>query len=140
MRVKLVIGLMLVSVVAFANNTKITSNDVRTPINLTAQEKEFVLERMRRMLETLTGIQQSIVNKSPEEVDELVSLLFEYTRENHPDRLHEKMPDGFKQMSRQVNRHFKTLSKETKDSGFIQKEVVTIMSTCNACHRSYKIE
>lgn len=131
---------MLVSAVALASDQKIDSKDARTPINLTGQEKDFVLERMRRMLETLTSIQQSLIEESPEKVDDLVSLLFEYSRENHPDGLHDKMPSAFKHMSKQMNSHWKKLTIESKDKAYIQQEVVTIMSTCNACHRSYKIE
>lgn len=140
MKAKLVIGLLLVSAVTLASDENTESVDARTPIKLSGQEKDFVLERMRRMLETLTGIQQSLVQKSPNEVDELVSLLFEYTRENHPDGLHEKMPEGFKQMSKKMNLHWKKLAKKNREPEVIQKDVVTIMSTCNACHRAYKIQ
>ncbi|AEP30955.1 cytochrome c [Brumicola nitratireducens] len=140
MKAKLVIGLLLVSSAALASDENIASTDARTPINLNVQQKDFVLERMRRMLETLTGIQQSLVQGSPEKVDNLVSLLFEYTRENHPDGLHDSMPVGFQQMSKQMNSQWKALAKENTDAVLIQKEIVTIMSTCNACHRSYRIE
>jgi hypothetical protein len=140
MKAKLVIGLLLVSAAALASDGHSVSTDARTPINLSVQQKDFVLERMRRMLETLTGIQQSLIQESPEKVDDLVSLLFEYTRENHPDGLHDSMPAGFQQMSKQMNGHWKTLAKENTDAAFIQEKVVTIMSTCNACHRSYRIE
>ncbi|WP_371193254.1 hypothetical protein [Glaciecola sp. SC05] len=140
MKAKLLIGLCLVSSATFASDDSIVSTDTRAVINLSVQQKDFVLERMRRMLETLTAIQQSLVQESPEKVDDLVSLLFEYTRENHPDGLHDSMPAGFQQMSKQMNVHWKKLAKENKDTSFIQKEVVTIMSTCNACHRSYKIQ
>lgn len=140
MKAKLVIGLLLVSAAALASDENSMSTDARTPINLSAQQKDFVLERMRRMLETLTGIQQSLVQGSPEKVDDLVGLLFEYTKENHPDSLHDSMPAGFQQMSKQMNSHWKALAKENTDAMLIQKEMVTIMSTCNACHRSYRIE
>lgn len=140
MKAKLVIGLLLVSAAAFASDENSVSTDARTPIKLSAQQKDFVLERMRRMLETLTGIQQSLVQESPEKVDDLVSLLFEYTRENSPSGLHDSMPAGFQQMSKQMNSHWKALAKENTDAAVIQKEMVTIMATCNACHRSYRIE
>ncbi len=136
----IIVGIMLVSIASFASGDNSESSDARTAINLTAQEKDFVLERMRRMLETLAGIQQAMVEDSPQKTDDLVGLLFEYTRENHPDGLHEKMPLGFKQMAKQMNGHWKKLKTESDDKVFIQKEVVAIMSTCNACHRTYKIQ
>jgi hypothetical protein len=140
MKLRLVIVLFLMSATGLAGAEETVSNDTRASIELTAPQKDFVLERMRRMLETLTGIQQALVDESPEQADDLVRLLFEYTRENHPDGLHDVMPAGFQQMSKQMNSHWKKLTKENTDAAFIQKEMVSIMSTCNACHRSYRIE
>jgi hypothetical protein len=140
MRIKIFILLLIISSFALAIESDVQPTDTRAKVTLKTEEKDFVLERMRRMLETLTAIQVSLADESPEKVDDLVLLMFQYSRENHPDDMHQTLPEGFKKMSKQMNKHWKNLRKENTDSKFIQREVVTIMSTCNACHRSYRIE
>lgn len=116
------------------------SADNRILISLKAEHKDFVLERMRRMLETLTAIQTELVNEQPHEVDELVQALMDYTAENHPDDLRSSMPDAFRIMSRGMNQQWRKLSVESNDQKAIQETVITIMNSCNSCHRAYRIE
>lgn len=140
MRIKALLILLPLSGFGVAVEGNTVPTDSRTKVVLKTEEKDFVLERMRRMLETLTAIQHSLVDESPEKVDDLVSLLFQYSRKNRPDGIHKTIPEAFRQMSKQMNLHWKALAIENKDPKFIQREVVTIMSTCNACHRTYRIE
>jgi hypothetical protein len=42
-------------------------------------------------------------------------------------------------MAKQMNGHWKKLKPESNDNVISQKEVITIMSTCIASHRKYKI-
>lgn len=116
------------------------STDSRIPISLKAEQKDFVLERMRRMLETLTTIQSALIQEQPQKVDDVVQALMDYTAENHPDDLRAKMPVPFRQISRGMNQQWKKLTVESSDPKAIQKTVATIMNSCNSCHRAYRIE
>lgn len=140
MRMTIFLVMLVIHCYVFAAENPIQSSDTRTAIKLKVAEKDFVLERMRRMLETLTAIQSSIANNSPQEVAGFVKVLLEYSKENQPTGIHQAMPEGFKLMSQQMNLHWRTLLSKSDDSKVIQTEVVSIMSTCNACHRTYRIE
>lgn len=140
MRIHYLLVIVMLSSLSFAGTSETQSSDTRTKITLTTTEKDFVLERMRRMLETLTAIQISLAQESPEKVDDSVMLLLQFSKENHPTGLHQLLPEGFKQMSQVMNQSWKTLANEITDPKVIQKEIVSIMTTCNACHRSYRIE
>ena len=114
--------------------------DNRIRVSLKTEHKDFVLERMRRMLETLTAIQTELVNERPHEVDDLVQALMDFTAENHPDDLRASMPDSFRLMSRGMNQQWRKLTVESDDQKAIQGTVITIMNSCNSCHRAYRIE
>ncbi|MEM0910710.1 MAG: cytochrome c [Pseudomonadota bacterium] len=119
---------------------KTPSNDNRVVLEVTVEERDFILERMRRMLETLTSVQQTIILDSPENADNLVRNLVAYTTEEYPEGWYERMPEGFKQMEDRLNERWRTLAENnTSDSKQILKNTVQVMATCNACHRSYKI-
>ena len=123
-----------------ATKAKQQFKDERVVIDVTAGEKAFVLERMRRMLETLTSVQQALILDSPEHADNLVQNLVLFTQSNYPSGWYDKMPEPFKAMEDRLNERWDTLANlETDDAMAIQKNVVQVMATCNACHRSYKI-
>ena len=116
------------------------SNDNRVTLEVTAEERDFILERMRRMLETLTSVQQTVILDSPENADNLVRNLVAYTTEQYPNGWYERMPEGFKAMEDRLNERWRVLAENnTTDSKQILKNTVQVMATCNACHRSYKI-
>jgi cytochrome c556 len=116
------------------------TTDSREVINVTDKEKTFVLERMRRMLETLTSVQQALLLDSPENADNLVRNLVVFTTENYPEGWYEKMPANFQAMEDRLNERWRALSENnTTDAKQILKNTVQVMATCNACHRSYKI-
>ena len=115
-------------------------NDTREVIQVTDKEKTFLLERMRRMLETLTSVQQALLLDSPENADNLVRNLVVFTTENYPEGWYEKMPANFQAMEDRLNERWRALSENnTTDTKQILKNTVQVMATCNACHRSYKV-
>jgi cytochrome c556 len=120
------------------NMSEVTDN--RTVISVTESERAFILERMRRMLETLTSVQQAVFLDSPENADNLVRNLVAFTTENYPEGWYEKMPQDFQVMEDRLNERWRVLAENnTNDSKIILKNTVQVMATCNACHRSFKI-
>lgn len=114
--------------------------DGRTVVKVTEAERAFMIERMRRMLETLTSVQQSLILDSPENADNLVRNLVAFTTENYPEGWYEKMPKHFQEMEDRLNERWRVLAENnTNDSKLILKNSVQVMATCNACHRSFKI-
>lgn len=114
--------------------------DERVVIDVSAGEKAFVLERMRRMLETLTSVQQALLLESPEHADNLVQNLVLFTKANYPSGWYDKMPQDFQMMEDRLNERWDVLADmESDDPKVIQKNVMQVMATCNACHRSFKI-
>ena len=119
---------------------KTPSNDNRVQLEVTVAERDFILERMRRMLETLTSVQQTVILDSPENADNLVRNLVAYTTEEYPEGWYERMPKGFQQMEDRLNERWRVLAENnTTDSKLIMKNTIQVMATCNACHRSFKI-
>lgn len=114
--------------------------DKRVEIELSKEEKAFVLERMRRMLETLTAVQQALILDMPENTDNLVGNLVSFVDENYPKGWYDRMPESFKAMEDRLNKRWEILAVETSDPRFIQENTVQVMATCNACHRSFKIK
>lgn len=132
--------LLASSSLVFASDSSTSFADKRTPVKLEAQQKAFVFERMRRMLETLTGVQQALASQQPENVNDIVMQMLQYSRQHRPENIHDAMPEAFQSMSQQMNQHWRSLAKQQHDAPAIQEKVISIMSTCNACHRSYRIE
>jgi len=122
-----------------ADNNESDSRDHRINIRLDETQRKFVLGHMRYMLQTLTAIQQKLLVDTPDEVHQLVTYMQEKTRKTHPKMLGQLLPDPFKQMSEQMNQHWRNLSVQSNDKIYIQKEVISVMSTCNACHAVYQI-
>lgn len=117
----------------------VTSNQ-RIVVALDAEHKQFALDRMRRMLETLTIIQQSLADNTLEKVAQQVMQMKQYTRQHHPAGMNQGIPAAFRQMNKQMNMHWATLMQTTNDPKLVQGEVISIMHTCNACHRTFRIE
>ncbi len=114
--------------------------NARTVITVTETERAFILERMRRMLETLTSVQQALIVDSPENADNLVRNLIAFTTENYPEGWYEKMPKHFQAMEDRLNERWRVLGENnTNDTKLIMKNTVQVMATCNACHRSFQI-
>jgi hypothetical protein len=116
------------------------SLDLRVVVMLEEKQRAFVLGHMRDMLETLTVVQQNMLNNEPEKVHKAVQALLNSNHENRPKRLGKSFPAAFKAMSKQMDKHWQTLSVESTDTLLIQKEVVNVMTTCNACHNTYQID
>lgn len=114
--------------------------DQRIAVYLDSHQKAFVLESMRRMLETLTAIQIDLLNEQPEKTGERVESLMLFTRNNHPEELRDAMPLAFKQISQSMNKQWQVLLQENQKPKQIQRTITAIMSFCNGCHRAYKIE
>lgn len=116
------------------------SLDQRIIVLLEDKQRAFVLGHMRHMLETLTSVQQHMLNNEPEKVHEAVQKMQQNNHENRPKRLGKSFPAPFRAMSKQMNKHWHNLSVKSTDTAFIQKEVVNVMTTCNACHNAYQID
>ncbi len=137
---KLIISLLLYVSFSVLANQNATEIDNRIVIELEQEQKVFVLLRMRKMLETLTKMQVKLLEENLEATHDLALELMRFTAKNHPDGLRERMPLPFRAMSQSMNKSWKKLSKKQTNSKVIQQEIISIMSTCNACHQSYRIE
>ena len=66
--------------------------------------------------------------------------LMRFTKQNHPQGMHERMPSAFRAMAQQMGGSWKKLAKPQTDANLIQQEIVQIMTTCNGCHQAFRFE
>lgn len=113
--------------------------DERQPVTLNTTQQTFVLGHMKSMLETIAAIQLDLSQGQPELVAERVMQLKAGERQSKPKGIGKSFPEGFKAMSREMNKHWKALLQPTQDVNNIQQELHLILNQCNACHRSYQL-
>jgi cytochrome c556 len=109
----------------------------RMEVNLSPENKQFVLGYMRAMLETLTESQQHLSVQQPLKVAVAAQKLMDQAQ---PVGLGKQLPVAFKAMSKQMNIYWNHLAQPSTDVTFIQENMVAVMQQCNACHRSFVIK
>jgi hypothetical protein len=115
--------------------------DKRIEITLNGEDRELVLQEMRLLLKGLKGIIGGLADNDFKIVQESSkSIGMEMAADINPS-LMSKLPISFKKMGIGVHEAFDQLASEVYQMNEKQvlKKVDKIMSSCLACHETYKI-
>ena len=125
---------------------EIPTEDNRTPIVLSKEEKVVALFEMRTFVEALNGIFRSMANNDFTEAAKFARSSGMAVPQNilgvHPEIIG-KLPLGVKFMGMQTHRQFDQLAKilekkETPEK--IYQKLGEVTNNCVACHRAYRFE
>ena len=117
--------------------------DNRSAVKIPAKFKPQVLADMRKNLEVIQGIVAALAKEDFEVAAKTASIL---GRMDHTDEVMQRrkfMPEGFRKLGPQMHMGFQALARDARDFEDIQhslEQLSKIMSTCTACHQSYRLE
>ena len=122
----------------FAGKT-IPSNDDRTAILVTAEERTMILGEMRKFLETIQGITEATAKGDLETVATLATGMGAESPEMSASLIG-KLPIEFKTLGFATHDLFTDLGVTAKagDPGAVQVELGDLMLNCTSCHADNK--
>jgi mono/diheme cytochrome c family protein len=138
---------ILTAATLFILLTSITSStfakeDTRTPIVLTEDERNLVLEEMRTFLDTVRSITVSLSKDDMETISKAAKKVGMGASGEVPPALTKKLPQQFKMLAMQVHKGFDQLALDATDMGDKQQalqQLGAIMGNCVACHAIYRL-
>jgi hypothetical protein len=116
--------------------------DGRQVIELTAEERDFVLAEMRGFLDSVQGILQGVVDGDMKSVSAAALKSGMGTMQHAPRTLMTKMPMEFKMLGMDTHQKFGALADEATGIGDKQqvlKQLTVLLANCNACHQGYRL-
>ena len=115
--------------------------DKREIVSFNEEQAHFALTQMRGLLETLVVLDEAEEDQDFGTMAQAAALQGPGQTNEHPDGFHDTMPDGFREMSRQMRQGFgqaaQAAAEGDLDAYFKAKRQV--QSTCIACHEAYRI-
>ena len=126
----------------FISGNVVASNDGRTNVVLTKDERDLVLGEMRAFLVSLQGVSQAITENDMEKVAKLSHEAGMAAEANTPGSLLQKLPLGMKKLGFGTRDKFDEISataKKTKDASIVRKQLDALMQNCIACHAIYRL-
>ena len=133
------IGLLYLFVIK-GETTK--SNDSRTAVLMSEDNRDFVLEEMRDFLESIQQINEGVLENKPEKIINAGTKSGGSVIEHAPKGLLKTLPSGFKALGFSTHDLFDEIAKNAKNNynpKETQKQVNILLNNCVSCHKSYKI-
>ncbi len=138
----LLLGLSGFLINKFISGEVTPSEDGRTNVVLTKDERNLILAEMRAFLVSVQAISEAITAKDMDKVVTLTHKAGMAAEEGTPGSLLQKIPLSMKKMGFGVRGQFDEMSasaKETKDPAIARKQLDNLMNTCIACHSIYRL-
>ena len=143
-----VIGTLLLVIVGGAYKFMIQgsvteSTDGRMAIQLSAGERDLVLEEMRAFLASVQQITKGISENDMELVAEYARKVGGAAQQAVPGTLMGKLPMAFKQLGFDTHTKFDQLALDAEsmgDSNYALQQLSTLMQNCVACHAGHRLE
>lgn len=126
----------------FVSGSVAPSEDGRTSVLLTRNERNLILEEMRAFLVSVQGISQALTENNMEKVAELAHKAGMAAEEGTPGSLMQKVPLAMKKMGFGAREQFDGIAETaqtTKDAAVARRQLDTLMQTCIACHAIYRL-
>jgi hypothetical protein len=126
----------------FVSGSVAPSEDGRTNVILTKDERNLILDEMRAFLVSVQGVSQAITENNMDKVAELAHKAGMAAEENTPGALLQKIPLGMKKLGFGTRGLFDEISenaKTTKDTTLARKQLDALMNNCIACHAIYRL-
>ncbi len=126
----------------FISGSVAPSDDGRTNVVLTNDERNLVLDEMRAFLVSVQGVSQAITENNMDRVAEIAHKAGMAAEADTPGALLQKLPLGMKKLgfgTRDKFDEIATTAKTTKDAAVARKQLDTLMQNCIACHSIYRL-
>jgi len=121
----------------------VESNDNRVAIEMTENNRAFVLAEMRDFLESVKEINEGILNNNPELVIKAGEKSGGSVIAHAPKGLMKTLPVGFKQLGFATHDIFDEIAKKAKENyqpKETQQQLNALLNNCTACHQAFKIQ
>lgn len=132
-----------VAVFFFVHGQTRVAPDGRTVVLLAPDERDLVLTEMRGMLGTVQGMVDGVKGGNLKQVAQAARASGMAAAADVNPALMAKLPLEFKELGLSVHKRFDEIAAEA-DSGASREQMLaslsTQLSTCVACHASYRIE
>lgn len=139
----LLIGVVGFGVYKFINGNAKATEDGRTAIVLTFEEREFLLKNMRTFLETVQAIVVATGEGDMVAVAEIATANGVAATGNEPAALMAKIPLEMKQLGFGTHDRFDVLAAlatESNDPLKVIAELGDLMTNCTGCHVGYRFD
>ena len=116
--------------------------DNRQAIELSPEERDFVLAEMRGFLDSVQGILQGVVDGDMKTVAAAALKSGTGPMQHAPRTLMTKMPMEFKMLGMDTHQKFGALADEASGMGDKQqvlKQLTALLANCGACHQGYRL-
>lgn len=126
----------------FVSGNVAPSEDGRTSVVLTKDERNLILAEMRGFLVSVQGVSQAISENNMNKVAELANKAGMAAEEGTPGSLMQKIPLAMKKMGFGTREQFDGIAetaRTTQDMAVARKQLDTLMLTCIACHSTYRL-
>lgn len=114
--------------------------DPREAVVLNPEQHQFALRQMRELLVTIRNLDET---RSADDRSAMARLAREQgpgANTDHPQGFHEALPDGFREMSKQMRQSFAGMASDIEAgniAGYDAKRLQAL-DTCIGCHESYR--
>jgi len=119
------------------------SEDGRLVIELTANERDFILLEMRAFLDSVQQITQGVASNDFDTVVKAASAAGLASQEEVPGALIAKLPLEFKKLGFDTHAQFTQLALDAEqlgDSEYTMGQLGTLLQNCVTCHAAFKFE
>lgn len=134
-----IISPVLLAGLLFSLSTTVQAEDSRIEVSLPQAEHDWVLGHMRNMLEAVADMQGAMAENSSGQRLKAIARMTAHKKETHPDTLHEMMPEGFRAMSKEMQKHWQALRHPDLPLTEQLETMEELLDTCNACHQTYRL-
>ena len=125
-----------------SGNKPLQPGDDRTPVQLTAGERDFVLHEMRGFLVSVQGIVSALADDKPAEVAKHAKASGMATTHNVPREMMRKMPAEWRTLGMDTHSRFDALAQEAASMGDAKQmmaKLSAILANCTGCHAAYRL-
>lgn len=120
-----------------------TSLQQRTPIVLSATERELILAEMRDFLQAAQQITAALADDRPQAVAAAARRVGMRAQQAVPAGLRDKLPPAFKQLGADTHQRFDRLAQDAEDLGddtVTLRQLGELLNNCVACHAAYRLQ
>ncbi len=121
----------------------IQSTDGRIAIQLTAGEKDMVLQEMRAFLESVQQITHGATENNMQLIAQSARVVGKSAQTSVPGTLIGKLPMAFKKLGFDTHLKFDELALNAEDFGRSKQvlgQLSVLLENCVACHAAYRLE
>ncbi|MCK5725957.1 MAG: hypothetical protein KAH22_03905 [Thiotrichaceae bacterium] len=140
----IILLLLMVSgglVYKFVTGKVSASDDGRTNVILTKDERNLILQEMRDFLISVQAVSQAITENDMDKVADLAHKAGMAAEADTPGSLLQKIPLSMKTLGFGTRKKFDEISvtAKTKDAKLARQQLDTLMQNCIACHAMYRL-